>query len=173
MTVMDSTPVSCDETASPPLTIDAIDWSGREVIGMGGQAVIFRVVPGYVVRIADLDYGELNAQRTLAARGLALPVLAVARNYDLPADVARDACPRHGYRSAYMSEPDCECYSKDVLLLPEAQDTPEDQPVDDFMDMVTEACATLCDRDWDARPDNVMIYNGHVVALDFGLVDEG
>jgi len=164
---------SNDDTRRRTPTIAAINWAERTLIGMGGQAVIFRVAPGLVARIADLDPGELQTQRVLAAHDLALPVLDIARNYDLPVEVARDACPRHGYRSAYMVEPDCECYSKDVLLLPEADDVPDNQPVDDFMDTVLALCAEECHRDWDARPENVMIYNSHFVALDFGLVDEG
>ena len=155
----------------PPLIISQIKWRKRQIVGMGGYSVVFRVGGGVIAKVGRIDGDENEIQRLAAERELSVPVHDYQQDVDLPQAVTRDFYACHGPRKDIAAPDDTACScgeSLDVLLMAEAT-IGEDLPPD--AEIVRARVEALCeefDRAWDNRPANFATYDGHTVALDFG-----
>jgi len=57
-----------------------VDMNTSEFIGNGAYGQVYRVYPGFVMKIGDVDIREVEQQEYLYSHGLALPVLDYAEN---------------------------------------------------------------------------------------------
>ncbi len=150
---------------------DRWPWPERVILGMGGYAVVYRLL-GLAVKLGRVTSPEADTQRLFAARGLALPVLAYYPELaGLPDPVRREVCPRHGVRREILPAPaPCRCAELPAALvmpLTDAHATIEPDDLRTFI-MGFSREAEQSGLVWDARPANVARYQGRLVALDFG-----
>lgn len=154
--------------------VAVIEWAEAEWIGLGGYAVVYRIVPGVAAKVGRIKPKEAEAQRHFARQGLALPVWDYRAGCQVPERVDREICPVHGLRREILPEGlACTCGSPqhDVLLMPEADGAPVDPNSTEcraFMICFSQDCERQLGLLWDARPANVAYYQGRLVALDFG-----
>ena len=148
-----------------------VNWESPELqpVAAGGYSVIYSVVPGLIAKVGLIEPGEVEAQRVLAQRGLALPVLDFIATHETSAAVRKDVCSVHGMRP--VVENTCTCYQPvGVLFMPEAYGIEgfDKKEIEQFMVKVAALCYSQFDRLWDMKEQNLASYNGHLVALDFG-----
>lgn len=153
--------------------IDAWPWAKRDLLGMGGYSLVYRL-GSLAVKVGRIEPAEVAAQRHFAQVGLALPALLYRPQADLPLEVSYEVCPRHGLRRDILPDGQvCTCgQPADLLLMPIADPIPDAE--DDslltraFIAGVARDCERELKRLWDTRPANVARYRGRLVALDFG-----
>ncbi len=161
-------------TITLPQWLRDIGWRKRRVIGMGGYSVVYAIVTGLCVKVGQIAEDEAEAQRHLAGRGLALPVLDYASGVGLAAVIHRECCGRHGVRRDILAEDGVPCTCRealDALLMPIADlavSTWDEATRFRFRLQVDQVCEKELDRIWDNRPANLACYQGRLVALDFG-----
>ena len=153
-------------------SIADIDWSKCTPAGMGGYAVVYRVAPGVVAKVGQVEPEEVAAQRHFAGQALALPVLDYQEEWPVPNQIDREVCPVHGLRREILPEAyTCTCGSDHgVLLMPEAE-LPVDTNSAEYRAFImgfSRDCEQQLGHLWDARPANVARYRGKLIALDFG-----
>jgi len=148
-----------------------VNWESPELkpVDAGGYSVIYSVVPGLIAKVGLIEHSEVEAQRMLASRGLALPVLDFADEHETSSIVRKAVCSVHGMRP--VVENVCTCHAPvAVLFMPEAQGIEGfgRKETERFMVKVAAICHTQLDRLWDMKLQNLASYSGHLVALDFG-----
>jgi hypothetical protein len=156
---------------------EMIDWEhARLLSAAGAYGLIYRVAEGVVAKIGFIEPEEAAFQRLLAAAGKALPVLAYAETMCLPPKISRTFCARHGRRLLPKDMIVCCCgMSLGVLLMPEADtaiwETFDALTIAEFLEEVSSYCFEELGHIWDAEDRNLAIYDGQLVALDFGNPD--
>jgi hypothetical protein len=157
----------------PADDITAWPWPGREMLGLGGFSVVYRLA-GLAAKVGQIAPDEAAAQRHFARVGLALPVLLYQTQVTVPYEVSLETCPRHGLRREFLPDgQSCTCGRPvDILLMPVAEplaDSEDTQPYTRaFIAGFTRDCERELDRLWDARPSNVARYRNRLIALDLG-----
>lgn len=152
--------------------VASINWQGPDLakFSVSGKSVLYKPGAGLIAKVGLLiEPDEMEAQRRMAALGLALPVIDYAFQANVGMRVSRDVCSAHGIRPVTREE--CTCgVAHSVLLMPEAApirgyQRPE---IERFIHRVQAVSQRVLQRDWDGREPNVALYQGHLVALDFG-----
>jgi hypothetical protein len=157
-----------------PVAPETIDWEGATLLSAAGAyGLIYRVAPGLVAKVGFVAPEEAHLQQRLAACGKALPVLGCAEDIPLPVMISRTFCARHGQRALPQDMIICCCGAPlSVLLMPEADtaiwETYDALTIAEFLEEVSSYCYEELGHTWDAAERNLAIYNGHLVALDFG-----
>jgi hypothetical protein len=153
---------------------ETIDWErARLLSAAGAYGLIYRITDGLVAKVGFVEPEEAHLQQRLAVRGHALPVLGYAEDIDLPLTISRTFCARHGRRSLPKDMIICCCGARlGVLLMPEADtaiwDHFDSLSIAEFLEEVSAYCFEELERNWDASERNLAIYQGRLVALDFG-----
>lgn len=161
----------------PPLTIAQINWRRRVYIDGRGFANVYRVAKGIVAKVGAVREDEAQEQIKAANLGKAIPVLEYREQVEVPAIVAREACPKHGKRKNIVAcGADCTCdEAPDILLMPEAEALKGVDRAHGNLDQVVDQLSNFFDDNdvlWsDPKPDNLLRWNGEIVACDFGRPD--
>lgn len=163
------------ETEKQRPTVESIDWSEAKPLNGGGYAMVFRVAPGYVAKVGEVQPREAEMQRWGHEQGYALPVCDYQRQVRIPREINEQVCPVHGPRNKIVPHPDCTCgYPQDVLLMPEAEIIPADERSTE----TDKWCQQVADQIFedqmfclDLRPSNVMQWRGRTVIIDWGEVE--
>jgi len=157
-----------------PVALETIDWEhARLLSAAGAYGLIYRVAPGLVAKVGFILPEEAHLQQRLATCGKALPVLGYAEDVSLPLMISRTCCARHGRRWLPEDMIICCCGARlGVLLMPEADTAIWEQydmlTIAEFLEEVSTYCFEEFGHTWDVAERNLAIYNGHLVALDFG-----
>lgn len=155
-------------------TVDSIDWPEAEPLAWGGYAMVFRVAPGYVAKVGNVEPSEAEAQRWGHEQGYALPVSDYQRQVRVPYEVTEQICAVHGPRGAIIAHPDCTCgHPQDILLMPEAEYIPPEERIDEIHEFQQKVADEAFDSQiacLDVRPSNVMRWRGNLVIVDWGEV---
>jgi hypothetical protein len=161
------------ETENRRPTVDSIDWPEAEPLAWGGYAMVFRVAPGYVAKVGEVEPSEAKAQRWGHEQGYALPVSDYQRQVRVPYEVTEQICAVHGPRGAIIAHPDCTCgHPQDILLMPEAEYIPPEErdEIHKFQQKVADEAFDSQVACLDVRPSNVMRWRGNLVIVDWGEV---
>lgn len=159
---------------APPLSPETIDWKRALLRStIGAYALIYEVAPGVVAKVGFVAAEESERQGRLAERGWALPVLGYAGDLDLPRFISKAVCAEHGLRELPEDMVACCCDSPlAVLLMPEADPAIWEYfdalTIAEFIEQVDAYCFEELGEQWDGEERNVAVYQGHLVALDFG-----
>lgn len=157
-----------------PVSLDPIDWEHVPLLSAAGAyGLIYRVVHGLVAKVGIIAREEADLQQHLAACGKALPVLGYAEDVSLPLTISRMFCAQHGRRALPKDMITCCCgMPLSVLLMPKADtaiwETFDALTIAEFLEETSSYCYEELGHVWDAEERNLAIYNGHLIALDFG-----
>ena len=148
-----------------------VNWHSPDIeqVNVGSYSVLYKLAPGLVAKVGLIEPEEAKAQEYFATLGLALPVIDYGFQVGVGEKVSRDVCSVHGIRP--VVENYCSCgHSQAVLLMPEAHPPRgyTEPEIITFMDHVSDIYARLFEQTWDYTMRNVAMYQGHLVALDFG-----
>jgi hypothetical protein len=161
-------------TQEPPLSPQTIDWTQALLrSSIGAYGLVYEVAPGVMAKVGFILPEEAERQGRLAERGWALPVLGYAQDLDLPRFISKAVCAEHGLRELDEDMVACCCDAPlSVLLMPEADPAIwehfDEAAVAAFIAQVDAYCSAELGADWDAEDRNVAVYQGRLVALDFG-----
>ena len=148
-----------------------VNWHSPDLeqVNVGGYSVLYKLAPGLVAKVGLIEPEEAKAQEYFSTLGLALPVIDYGSQVGVGEKVSHDVCSVHGIRP--VVENYCSCgHSQAVLLMPEAHPPIgyKEAEILTFMDHVSDLYARLFDATWDYQKRNVAVFQGHLVALDFG-----
>lgn len=162
------------QPAVTAISLETIDWEHATLLSAAGAyGLIYRVATNVVAKVGFILPEEADLQRRMAVRGQALPVLEYAEDVCLPLKISRAFCARHGRRVLPEDMIMCCCGARlGVLLMPEADTAVWDRfgalAIAEFLEEVDTYCFEELGHNWDAEERNLAIYQGHLIALDFG-----
>jgi hypothetical protein len=153
---------------------EPVDWEHATLLSANeAYGLIYRIAPNLVAKVGFILPEETDLQQRLAARGQALPVLEYALDVSLPLKISQMFCAKHGRR--VLPEDMIICFYGApliVLLMPKTDTAIWDRfdalTIAEFMEEVSTYCFEELGHTWDAEERNLAIYQGHLVALDFG-----
>ena len=146
-------------------------WRNRTFLNGGGSANIYRVAPEIVAKVGLVERQEADDQRKASANKLAVPVLDYSTEIDLPRCVRLEVCPLHGLRKHIVCE-GVECLCNEdlaVLIMPEGGLPARNPLLDDRIIDLWDKLNAVGVFWGDPRPSNTLLYEGRLVAADFGL----
>lgn len=157
--------------------IPKINWAKAKFLGAGISARVYRIAPGVVIRLSDLQSeATVIRQSYMAERGLALPVLAYDLSFRPAYRIRRQFCPHHRTYREPANFGGCYCESGlSAIVMPEAETTGDsynwednsDPVVWEFIRYIKDYCKRELNYEWDGHDGNVALWNGGYVALDF------
>lgn len=161
-----------------------INWGRKKqcLSKQGSYCCVYRIEPGLVLKLGIIDEREARRQERAGKDRIALPVLAYEEHASLvPLRYVHETWANiEGYEQGEIPRHTrhCPCVQERYsgLLMPEAKAldrtryTPEQ--ISAFLQQVTRYCLHTLNFDWEAKVLNIAEYQGKLVALDFGAMDE-